>query len=93
MGPATVAAAWQAGERWRLVCEAWRAGDLLVARVAPQRLPLEDPLANLPSTASALTLETDILDRLTLIEGPAGPRTTAYGMLADAINIARGRRE
>jgi hypothetical protein len=39
-----------------------------------------------------VTISTDIIEEITIREGPASPRTTAYGMLVDCINIARGRR-
>lgn len=79
------------GERIKLVCEAVREGDQVRARVLPQRLPLTDPLAQVQQTSSAVTFETDTLHHLTLVEGDTDPTTTAYGMLVDMVNIARGR--
>jgi homoserine dehydrogenase len=61
------------------------------ASVQPVRLAIADPLAQVSETSSALTIETDTLNRITLIEDGADPSTTAYGMLVDMINIARGR--
>lgn len=85
-------AALQAGQRIKLVCEAVRDDSGAVrARVRPERLPLSDPLAQVSQTSSAVTFETDTLHHLTLIEGDTDPSTTAYGMLVDMINIARGR--
>lgn len=85
-------AALQAGQRIKLVCEAVRDDNGAVrASVRPQRLPLSDPLAQVSQTSSAVTFETDTLHHLTLIEGDTDPSTTAYGMLVDMINIARGR--
>lgn len=92
ISPSDLQAALQAGQRIKLVCEAVRQGGRVQATVQPLQLPQSDPLAQLEDTASAVSFETDILERLTLIEGDAGPRTTAYGMLVDALNIARGRR-
>lgn len=80
------------GERIRLVCEAVRGEDGAVrASVAPQRVPLDDPLASVMGTSSLVDFEADTLHRLTLIEHDPGPDTTAYGMLADMLNIVRGR--
>jgi homoserine dehydrogenase len=59
--------------------------------VAPQRVPLDDPLASVMGTSSLVDFEADTLHRLTLIEHDPGPDTTAYGMLADMLNIVRGR--
>lgn len=81
------------GTTIKLVCEAHRdQNGLVVAQVAPEPLEPDDPLTWLDSTASAVTIETDIIDSITVRESPASPRTTAYGMLVDVINIARGRR-
>lgn len=91
LSPDEVRAAAAAGDRIKLVCEAWREGDAVRARVSPQRLPLSDPLSQVRQASSVVTFETDTLPRLTIIEGDPDPVTTAYGMLVDMINIARGR--
>jgi homoserine dehydrogenase len=80
-----------AGKRIKLVCEAYRDGDQVRASVHPVRLPLSDPLSQVQDTSSAVTIETDTLPQLTLVEGNTEPITTAYGMLVDMINILRGR--
>lgn len=84
-----VLAARQAGERWKLICQARRQGDGLMARVAPERVPAEDPLFGLRGTSSAITFETDTLGPLTVMESDPGPQTTAYGLLADMLHIHR----
>ncbi|NLX09058.1 MAG: homoserine dehydrogenase [Chloroflexi bacterium] len=84
-------AALAAGERIKLLCEAVREGDQVRASVRPTRLPLSDPLSQVNKTSSAVTFETDTLHHVTMIEGDTDPTTTAYGMLVDMINIARGR--
>jgi homoserine dehydrogenase len=78
------------GSRIRLVCQADRRGENLFARVAPEEVPLDDPLANLSGTSSMVTLHTDTLKGLSLIEFEPEPAQTAYGLLADLINLARG---
>lgn len=88
---ADLKAAKQEGYRIKLVCEAVREGDTVRASVKPTRLPLSDPLSQVDQTSSAITLQTDTLHHMTLIEGDTDPTTTAYGMLVDMINIARGR--
>jgi homoserine dehydrogenase len=81
-----------AGKKLRLLCEAIRAEDgSVTARVAPRHIPAADPLAGIRGTTSIVDFETDVLSRLTIVEHDPGPKTTAYGMLADMINIARGR--
>ncbi len=80
------------GERIRLICEASRAGDgSVLARVAPEYVSMHSTLGGVMGTTSIVEFETDTLPRLTIVEHDPGPETTAYGMLADLINLARGR--
>lgn len=85
-------AALQAGKRIKLLCEAERVGDAVKVRVRPTLLPVDDALARVDFTAGAVSIDTDILPNVTIIEGPGSPITTAYGMLVDTLNILRGRR-
>ena len=87
----SVRAAVVAGERIKLLCEAYRVDGEVRASVRPVRLSLADPLSQVQQTSSAVTIETDTLPRLTIFEGDPDPVTTAYGMLVDMINILRGR--
>jgi homoserine dehydrogenase len=86
-----VRAAVEAGERIKLLCEAYRVGDDIRASVQPVRLSLSDPLSQVRETSSAVMFQTDTLHELTIFEGNSDPTTTAYGMLVDMINILRGR--
>lgn len=87
-----VKAAEAAGQRIRLMCEAERgASGEVRATVRPERVPIGSVLASIKGTTSIVDFETDVLPRLTILEHDPGPSTTAYGMLADMINIARGR--
>jgi homoserine dehydrogenase len=80
------------GERIRLVCEASRAENGRVqARVAPERVPMHGALGSVMGTTSIVEFETDMLPCLTIVEHDPGPMTTAYGMLVDLVNLARGR--
>jgi homoserine dehydrogenase len=75
------------GEAWKLVCSASRdAGGRVVAAVAPQRLPLSDPLALVKGTSSVVSFETDIFPELILTEQNPGLEATAYGLLADFVS-------
>jgi homoserine dehydrogenase len=88
--PEDVHAARNRGLRVKLVCRAERDGEGLLARVAPEEVPLDDPLATLSGTSSMITLHTDTLKRLSLIEFEPEPAQTAYGLLVDLVNLARG---
>lgn len=91
LNPEVVRRAAQAGDHFKLLCEAWREGDAVRASVRPMRLPDSDPMARVRGTTSIVSFQTDVLPDLTLVEHDPTPRTTAYGMLCDMINVARGR--
>jgi len=85
-------AASAAGARIKLICEATRGEDGVVkATVRPSRVPLDDMFALVGGTTSVVDFYTDILPRLTIVENDPGPTTTAFGMLADMVNLMRGR--
>ena len=89
--PAMMADAHQAGERWKLVCSARRAGDGQVrAKVGPERVKAGSPLFSIQGTSSYVQFELDVLPGLGIVESNPGPETTAYGLLADLINAIRG---
>ena len=86
----TLRSAQDHGRRIKLVCQAEQRDTGVVARVAPQEVPLDDPLAGLSGTSSMVSFYTDTLKQLSLIEFEPEPSQTAYGLLADLINLARG---
>lgn len=87
---AEVQAARQSGQAIKLICEAINNDGVVQASVKPIALSLSDPMAQITGTGNIIRLETDMITRLTVGEGEAGPMTTAYGLLVDIINIARG---
>lgn len=74
-----------AGTPYKLVCRAQRTPSGVKASVAPERLPLSDPLARVAGTSSIVYFETDIFPGLCITEENPGLYATAYGMLADFI--------
>jgi len=82
----------QSGEVWRLVgCACRQANGELVASVAPKRLKVGDPLAQVHGTSLLIAFETDVLPELIISERNPGPAATAYGMLSDFVNAVRSR--
>jgi homoserine dehydrogenase len=77
------------GSRWKLVCTARRENGGVVAKVAPQLVEADSPLYGVNGTSSIVSFETDVLPQLSIVEGSPGPETTAYGLLADFINLYR----
>lgn len=85
-----IIAAAQAGTPIRLVSSARNTGDVLTARVQPERLQPDDPLYASKDTG-IISLETEAMGTMTLIEHATGVLQTAYGVLSDLIAIQRLR--
>ena len=77
------------GKRIKLIASIQRNGEQLEARVAPQALPLSDPLARVDGLINALSIQSDTLAEVTIIGPAAGGIVTAQGILADIIACAR----
>jgi homoserine dehydrogenase len=90
---ASVRAARAAGRPYKLVSRAWRAADgRVAARVGAEQIAPDDPLAGASGTSLIIHFELDVLPGLTLTAHQPDLRSTAYGLLADFINIVRGER-
>jgi len=85
--PEMIAAAKADGERWKLVCSARHKKDSVKARVAPERVGLDSPLYGVNGTSSYCQFELDVLPGLGILESNPEPETTAYGLLADFMNL------
>ncbi len=82
------------GKRWKLVCSAERAGDGVIASVAPQLVPPSSFLYGMEDSTTGVVFRTDVLGDYSITEAEregmvAGPIPTAYGLFADFINIVR----
>ena len=84
-----IAAAKEQGKRWKLICTAEKVGDEIKAKVAPAMVGPDTPAYTIDGTTSIITLESDVLGTLSLIEADPSPNTTAYGLLSDFINAVR----
>ena len=73
------------GKPFKLVCRARRTEQGIIASVAPEQVPLSDPLAWVAGTSSIVYFETDIFPGLAITENNPGLEATAYGMLADFV--------
>lgn len=78
------------GMRYKLVCSAERDAESVRARVAPELIPVSSPFYNVEGSTSIIQFNTDVLGELSIVETDPGPATTAYGLLADFINMVTG---
>ena len=59
------------------------------ARVAPELLPPDHPLAGVEGAEKGITYTSDTMDRVTVVGGKSDPRGAAAALLKDLINIHR----
>ncbi|MDT7603711.1 MAG: homoserine dehydrogenase [Acidobacteriota bacterium] len=85
-----VRAAREEGRPFRLISRAWRDGGRLRASVRPEQLEPDDLFASLGGSSLAITFALDVLPGLTVAAHQPNLQSTAYGLLADFINIVRG---
>jgi homoserine dehydrogenase len=78
------------GKRWKLVCRAQRLPGGVKTSVKPELVEPASPLYNVEGTSSIAQFETDVLGLFSVLETDPGPGTTAYGMLADFLNVVKG---
>lgn len=79
------------GQRWKLICSAKREFDRVYVSVGPELVDADSPLFLIDGTTSIVVFESDVLGKLSIIEEDPGPDTTAYGCMADFINIIRNQ--
>jgi len=85
--PQMISEAQADGERWKLVCSADYVDGRIITKVAPQRVGSDSPLFSVNGTSSFCQFKLDVLPGLGILESDPGPETTAYGLLADFLNI------
>ena len=85
--PEMIAEAKAKGECWKLVCSARQEKGQIRARVAPEPVGPDSPLYSVNGTSSYCQFKLDVLPGLGILESDPGPETTAYGLLADMLNI------
>ena len=78
------------GKRWKLIGSAEVQADGSVkAKVWPEKLPHNNPLAGVGEAINALTFFTDELGAVTIVGPGAGRRETGFSLLIDLLNINR----
>ena len=88
-------AALPAGHALKQLVMAERVGEsdtgAVRASVRLVALPPENAFAHVGIGETAVRLHTDTMRDLTIVEGDGDPGQTAFGLVADLVNIARGR--
>jgi homoserine dehydrogenase len=87
--PDRLRAAIGCGRRVKLVASAQSDERRVIARVAPEELAADDPLARLAGMANALVLRTDLLGDIVITQEHGGLTQTAYALVTDLVAIGR----
>ena len=85
-----IRAAAAASRRIRLVAEAHRGGEGIMASVRPRELPLDDPLASARGVGNVVVFEGQPHGTVSVAGPGAGGPATAAAVIADLIALARG---
>ena len=90
IGHEELRAASEQGKRWKLVCRAESDGEKFKASVKLQMVAADSPLYSVNGTSSYIQFHTDMLPGLGILESNPSPKTTAYGLLSDLLDIYTG---
>jgi len=91
LDPATLQAARAEAKPYKLISRATvNADGSINASVRPEQIALGDPLGAVRGTSLAVHFELDTIPGLTIVSHRPNLQSTAYGLLADFVNAARG---
>lgn len=72
----------------KLICKGSRSADGTVkASVMPQEIPLTDMLASVNSTTSVMSVTTDLMKKISIVEHEPEIEQTAYGIFGDLLRV------
>jgi homoserine dehydrogenase len=91
LSPDEIRAAALADSPIRLISQAYRKHDLLVAEVRPGKLSKDDLLRVGKGTTSVISFETEAMGTISLVEHEPTVIQTAYGVFSDLVTILKQR--
>ncbi len=71
----------------KLLCRAYYENSELIAEVKLKKLNFDHPLANINGTSSAITIKTDLMKDITIIENEPEINQTGFGIFSDMIRL------
>ncbi len=75
------------GKLIKLICHARIENDKFVGSVGPELIPKEDLLAGITGTTSMVSITTDLMKTVTIVEHDPGIEQTAYGPFVDLLKL------
>lgn len=79
----------QRGNTVKLIARATSVSGSVQLSVTPEEVPLRSLLGSVSGTSSVLTLHTDLMGTISVVEHEPGLLQTAYGVISDLIEVAR----
>jgi len=77
------------GKRWKLIGRLKREANGVSGSVAPEALPLSNPLSSVMGATNAAQFVTDLLGEVTVVGAGAGRKETGFAVLSDLLDIHR----
>jgi len=92
--PGEIADARSQNKKIKLVCEAKLSEGMIKVSVAPALIDIKDVYSNIDATSSIITINTDLMGTISIIEQNPEIEQTAYGIYSDLLTlIARLRKK
>jgi len=79
------------GKKVKLICEAWRSGESVSGSVKLKTVERDEIYANIDSTSSVLSLNTDLMGEVVIIEKNPEIEQTGYGVFSDLMTYLKER--
>jgi len=87
IGKEDIADALAKGKKIKLIARAWREDDSVALSVKPEEVEADNIFWSVDGTSSGLTIKTDLMGDITVLEGNPLVTQTAYGVLSDLLLV------
>jgi homoserine dehydrogenase len=77
------------GKKIKLICEAFIKNDKIVGRVHPVLIPSTEIYSTIDATSSILSITTDLMGEVSIIEKNPEIAQTAYGIYSDLLTLIK----
>ncbi len=77
------------GKVIKLLCRAWLESDKVYTAVCPVEVPQNNLLATIDATSSVVSITTDLMGKLSVVEHAPMIEQTAYGVFGDLLRVIR----
>lgn len=84
---ADVADAANRGKVIKLLCRGWRENGVVLARVKPVEVSRDDLLAAIDATSSVVSITTDLMGKVSVVEHNPLIEQTGYGIFSDVLRV------